>query len=223
MRILRQRGAAAQRKLTVPGADEINALSEDHIRARLAERQADPYISPFRESPLPAEPLPAAVLIPLLRQDGAWRVLLIRRTHVEGDFHSGQVAFPGGRVEAADQSVEQAALREAHEETGVDVSQIRVLGRLEDMITISNYQVTPVVGVIPWPFEIRPQEAEVARVFTVPLARLADPANREERQRQIPGEGTSIAVHYFTKFDDELLWGVSARITLTFLEALGLA
>lgn len=203
-------------------AAQINALSEDFIRQRLAARQADPYISPFRESLRPGEVRPAAVLIPLLRQDDTWQVLLIRRTHVDGDHHSGQVAFPGGRVDAQDASPQQAALREAHEEIGVDPDSVRILGQLGEMVTISNYQVTPVVGVIPWPFAIDPQESEVARVFTVPLAWLSDPTHHEERQREIPGQQRSIGVHYFETYDGELLWGVSARLMVNFLQALDL-
>lgn len=209
--------------MSVADAAQINALSEDFIRQRLAERQADPYISPFRETLRSGEARPAAVLIPLLRQDDSWHILLIRRTHVDGDHHSGQVAFPGGRMDSNDASPEQAALREAHEEIGVDPDSVRVLGHMEEMVTISNYQVTPVVGVIPWPFAIDPQESEVARVFTVPLAWLADPAHHEERQREIPGEQRSIGVHYFEEFEGELLWGVSARLMVNFLQALGLA
>jgi 8-oxo-dGTP pyrophosphatase MutT (NUDIX family) len=203
----------------MPGTPD---LSEKQIRAYLAARQADPYISPLRESFSDQEPRPAAVLVPMLRQDDEWHLLYILRAMHEGDMHSGQVAFPGGRWDPGETQAEQAALREANEETGLAADAVRLLGNLEDFITISSYRVTPVVGMIPWPVELQPQPGEVQRIFTIPLAWLADPANREERERIAPG-GQRLKVVYFTKYDQELLWGVTARITLNFLQALKLA
>jgi 8-oxo-dGTP pyrophosphatase MutT (NUDIX family) len=198
-----------------------DALSEEQISALLKERQADPYISPMRETFSEKEPWPAAVLVPMFRRDDAWHLLYILRSVVEGDMHSGQVAFPGGRWDPGETSAEQAALREANEETGLQPGSVRLLGELEDFITISNYRVTPVIATIPWPSELRPQAGEVQRIFSIPLGWLADPANREERERVAP-TGQTLKVVYFTKYDQELLWGVTARITLNFLQALKL-
>ena len=167
-------------------------------------------------------PKPAAVLIPMLRENDEWRLLFILRAQVEGDMHSAQVAFPGGRLDPGETSAYDAALREAHEETALDSSQVRVFGHLEDFITISNYRVTPVVGVIPWPTDLQPDTREVQRIFTIPLSWLADPENREQRQRVAP-DGQTLKVVYFNHYDKELLWGVTARITLNFLQALQLA
>lgn len=199
----------------------MHNLSEDTIRQRLAARAADPYVSPYRELHGETEPRPAAVLIPLLRQNDEWHLLYILRAQVQGDMHSGQVAFPGGRLDPHETQPEEAALREAQEEIGLEPSSVRLLGHMEEFITISNYRVTPVVGVIPWPFELHLQRSEVQRAFTIPLAWLADPANREERQRIAP-DGHTLNVVYFTEYDRELLWGLTARITLNFLDALGL-
>jgi 8-oxo-dGTP pyrophosphatase MutT (NUDIX family) len=158
----------------------------------------------------------------MLRNDDEWQLLYILRAKVEGDMHSAQVAFPGGRLDTGETSADEAALREAREEVALDTSQVRLLGHLEDFVTISNYRVTPVVGVIPWPTELHPDPREVQRAFTIPLAWLADPQNREERERVTP-DGQMVKVVYFTQYDKELLWGVTARITLNFLNALGLA
>ena len=87
--------------------------------------------------------------------------------------HSGQVAFPGGRADPEDTDPEQTALREAYEEIGLRPSDVHLLGRLQDYLTITNYQVTPVVGVIPWPYDLHPAEEEVSRVFAIPLDWLA--------------------------------------------------
>jgi 8-oxo-dGTP pyrophosphatase MutT (NUDIX family) len=203
-------------------AGSVALLTEERIRDLLAARVADPYLSPLREDISDTAPQPAAVLIPMLQQADEWHLLFILRAKVEGDMHSAQVAFPGGRLEPGETRSEQAALREAHEEIGLESAGVRLLGHLEDFITISNYQVTPVVGVIPWPSQLRPDPREVQRAFTVPLAWLADPANREERKRVAPN-GQTLKVVYFKQYDKEILWGVTARITLNFLEALQLA
>jgi 8-oxo-dGTP pyrophosphatase MutT (NUDIX family) len=197
-------------------------FSEQRISELLAKRVADPYISPIREITTDVDPKPAAVLIPLLRQDDDWHLLYILRAQVEGDMHSAQVAFPGGRLDPGETNAEQAALREAREEIALDTSGVRLLGHLEDFVTISNYQVTPVVGVIPWPTELHPDPREVQRIFTIPLHWLADPKNHEERERVTP-DGQTVNVVYFKQYDKELLWGVTARITLNFLQALELA
>ncbi len=218
MSLLRQCGPAAPRRIIVRSSTA--ALTETDISQLLAARAADPYISPVRETSTNTTPRSAAVLIPLLRNQGNWHLLYILRAQVEGDMHSAQVAFPGGRLELAESSA-QAALREAQEEVGIKPASVRLLGHLENFITISNYNVTPEVGAIPWPFELNIDPKEVQRAFTIPLDWLADPANREERGRVAP-DGQTVKVVYFTKYDKELLWGLTARITLNFLQALKL-
>jgi len=197
-------------------------LTEDKISQLLAKRFADPYISPLREIISDDEPKPAAVLIPMLQQNDEWHLLYILRAQVAGDMHSAQVAFPGGRLDPGETSAQEAALREAREEIALDTSNVRLLGYLEDFITISNYRVTPVVGVIPWPNDLQPDPREVQRIFAIPLSWLAAPENREQRERVAP-DGQTLKVVYFKQYDKELLWGVTARITLNFLQALQLA
>jgi len=198
-----------------------NQLTPEEIQARLAARQAEPYIFPANERFGGGEPQPAAVLIPLLREDHRWHVLFIRRTSVRGDRHSGQVAFPGGRMDPEDASLEATALREAREEIGLAPQEVRILGQLEHSVTISNYHLTPVVGLMPWPIELTAAPNEVERVFTIPLDWLADPAHYQIKRRR----GLRFRPHpviYFERYAGELLWGVSAHITLAFLDALGL-
>ncbi|MEX2144052.1 MAG: CoA pyrophosphatase [Anaerolineales bacterium] len=200
----------------------LPSLSVNRIRALLAARAAGHPLFPLSESSDTQPPKPAAVLVPLLQQKNAWHLLFILRAQVEGDMHSAQVAFPGGRLEPGETLAEQTALREAHEEINLKPEGVQLLGRLEDFITISNYQVTPVVGLIPWPFGIRPDPREVQHAFTIPLSWLADSANREERER-ITTDGHALKVIYFKQYGKELLWGITARITLYLLQALELA
>ena len=170
---------------------------------------------------LSGPPRPAAVLIPFLRKTDGWHLLFTRRT-AELQEHSGQVAFPGGRMDALDESPIDTALREAHEEIGLAPNDVKILGLLNNYLTITNYLVTPVVGVMPWPYVLRTSPHEVSRIFTIPLTWLADTRNHEVRQRSIPGLDKTFPVVYFQPYEGEILWGASARFTLGLLEALKL-
>jgi 8-oxo-dGTP pyrophosphatase MutT (NUDIX family) len=165
----------------------------------------------------------AAVLLPLIENEDGWHLLFIRRTHQKNDRHGGQVAFPGGRWEPEDKNAKQAALREAFEETGLKAKDVRILGCIQDLVTITGYLITPVVGVIPWPYNLIPQPNEVDRIFTIPLHWLSDPTNKEVCTRDLQLQGKSIPVIYFKSYKGEILWGASARITVLLLEALRLS
>ena len=207
-------------------SSQINALTAAGISLRLAEfldkeivrRDFNPRYPPefFNEYPHNA-----AVLVPILKHGHKWHVLFTRRTSSLPE-HSGQVAFPGGRAEPDDDSPEVTALREAHEEINLSPSDVQILGRLREIRTISNYCVMPVVGRIPWPYEFKLAREEVSRVFTIPLDWLADLKNHEIKFRELPSPHSPVPVIYFNRFDDELLWGISAEITLNFLESLQL-
>jgi 8-oxo-dGTP pyrophosphatase MutT (NUDIX family) len=206
----------------------IPDLSEDEIAFRLAEaaRQGlppDPYFDvKFPEGFLTQPARPSAVLVPFLRTGNEWHILLTRRTDTLPE-HSGQVAFPGGRADPGDPSLEATALREAYEEIGLRPENVRLLGRLEAFTTITNYRLTPVVGlIIDWPCALALAEVEVKRVFTIPLAWLTDPAHREVRSRVLPFPHAALPVIYFQPYDGEVLWGVSAQITLMLFQALNL-
>jgi 8-oxo-dGTP pyrophosphatase MutT (NUDIX family) len=159
----------------------------------------------------------AAVLIPLVWHDTEWHLLFTRRTDIV-ESHKGQVSFPGGACDEGETTPEQTALREAEEEIGVFPHDVRVLGRLSNLITITYFRVTPVVGVVRWPVVFRVGAHEVARVFTIPLAWLANSANRW--QFEMPGRTRSLIAYH--PYDGELLWGATARMTVDFLSVLGL-
>jgi len=161
----------------------------------------------------------AAVLVPLVRQDGNWHLLFTRRTDTVQD-HKGQVAFPGGAVEPGDRDRADTALRETWEEIGLPPEDVRILGYMNDFPTISGYMVTPVVGVVPWPFLYTLSLDEVSRVFTIPLSWLADPANYEERDYIQPEGAVHRLVIYYHPYQGEILWGITGRMTVKFLELL---
>lgn len=208
-----------------------HTLTEKYIARRLTEAQKTPQADSDISGLLPGKPRPAAVLVPLFflnaedKKKHIWQVLLTRRTNNVAD-HQGQVAFPGGSADLTDTSLEITALREAQEEIGLEPSWVKILGRMNSLWTISNYMVTPIVGVIPWPFPIHLEEVEVSRVFSIPLDWLANPEHHEVRYRAIPTPYYQILgrefhpVIYFRPYQDELLWGVSAEITLRFINIL---
>ena len=110
----------------------------------------------------------AAVLVPLAFSGSEWHLLFTRRTD-RVQSHKGQVSFPGGACDDGETTPEQTALREAEEEIGMQRGDVQVLGRLSQLITISSFRITPVVGVIPFPYAFKVAGIEVARVFTIPL------------------------------------------------------
>src|SRR5512134_339391 len=195
-------------------------LTEDQISQCLQDAiKADPSSDGFSEIELTEETSLkcAAVLIPLVWYDEEWHVLFTRRTDTV-ESHKGQVSFPGGACDEGETTPEQTALREAEEEIGIHPSNVRVLGRLPNLITITYFRVTPVVGVVRWPTIFRVGEHEVARIFTIPLGWLANPSNRWEFEMH--GRKRSLIAYH--PYDGELLWGATARMTVDFLKVLGL-
>lgn len=163
----------------------------------------------------------AAVLMPLTWREGDWHLVFTRRTDTV-ESHKGQVSFPGGGCDLKETSAEQTALREAKEEIGLQVQDVRILGRLNDIVTITHYQVSPVVGVIPWPYEFMLSPHEVSRVFTIPLIWLVNPKNREEHNATPTGAPHSFPVIIYHRYDGEILWGATARMTLELLRVIGM-
>ncbi len=162
---------------------------------------------------------PAAVLLPLYQDQDTWHLLFTRRTeYVES--HRGQVSFPGGVIDSEDESPTQAALREVQEEIGIHPRDIDILGMLDPLLTTTQFVITPIIGVFPWPYELRLNRNEVANVFGVSLDWLADKNNLEIRERNYPIPGGSISVYYFKPYQGEIIWGATARITLNLLSLL---
>lgn len=168
----------------------------------------------------------AAVLVPLFWHQQQWHLLFIRRCERAGDRHSGQVAFPGGRTDPTDANSIATALRETHEEIGLAPQHVSIMHALADYHTVSNYLVTPVVGVVPWPYSYRLQPSEVDRLFSIPLNWLCDQQNVQVRDRSYRPDddpalrAMDIKVVYFDRYDGELLWGATARMVIAFLKSL---
>lgn len=159
---------------------------------------------------------PAAVLVPLHWHNNEWHLLFTRRTDDIGE-HKGQVAFPGGKIDPEDESAEAAALREAEEEIGLQRADVQIIGRLDQLITVTQWRITPVVGVHPYPYEFVINARECAAVFSVPLRWLADPANLDIKERQPPVGGPPIPVYYYREYEGQVIWGATAKMVQMFL------
>jgi 8-oxo-dGTP pyrophosphatase MutT (NUDIX family) len=197
---------------------DLDDLSVDEIRARLQAQGDTTYDVP--PEMLSDDAREAAVLVPLLRIEDAWHILYIRRTSFEGDRHSGQVAFAGGKRDDDDENLLSTALREAEEEVGIAAADLDVLGHINHHHTISEFQVRPYVAVMDWPYRLQLDEIEVARAFTMPLNWLAQESNYRTEQRQHPDSQRPWPVVYYDLYDGEMLWGATARMTLSLIEVL---
>jgi len=157
---------------------------------------------------LAASPKPAAVLVPVvLREEEPTMLLTQRASHLRA--HSGQIAFPGGRMDEEDGTPLVTALREAEEEIGLDRRFVRAVGYLDPYLASSGYMVTPVVGAVEPDFSLRLNPAEVVDAFEVPLAFLLDPDNHEIHAREWKG---GVRQHYAIPFGERYIWGVTAGI-----------
>src|SRR3990172_8191155 len=161
---------------------------------------------------------PAAGLILLYEQDGEAHVLFTERTH-QVEHHKGQISFPGGACDDGDDCLETTALRETEEEIGVRPEDVEIVGQLDEMLTISNFRVTPYVGILrtnsEYPFVIN--EHEVARVVEVPLPHLLDERNMELEVRT--HKGKQVLVPAFN-YEGHRIWGATARMLRQLLELL---
>jgi 8-oxo-dGTP pyrophosphatase MutT (NUDIX family) len=165
-----------------------------------------------------ADPVPAAVLVPLIDHADGLTVLLTQRTaHLAN--HAGQISFPGGRLEPADRGDSViCALRETQEEVGLPQSTFTVLGMLDNYLTGTGFMVTPVVAVARPPLAIAADPFEVAEVFEVPLAFLMEPAHHERHQREVAG---LVRPFWAISWGERLIWGATAGILVNLSQVLG--
>jgi 8-oxo-dGTP pyrophosphatase MutT (NUDIX family) len=158
----------------------------------------------------------AAVLIPVFKKDGAYHLLFTRRTD-RVEHHKGQISFPGGRQDPEDADLLATALREAEEEMGLRKEDVRILGELDDICTVSDFCVAPFVGLIPYPYPFRPNPHEIEEMIEVPLASLLDPARSRREFREHGGLTWPV---YFYEHGRHTIWGATASILKQLLDLL---
>ena len=219
--IPRPAGARPGRPAPWPAREGPIRLEE--IRAAFARLRADSPSRTVRDGATLTTSVPSAVLVPLFedgpgpsgRESGPARVVLTRRAaHLRS--HTHQVAFPGGRLDRGEEPV-AAALREAAEEVGLDPAVCEIVGELSPLRTISSgASIIPFVGVLPGRPALRPNPAEVERVFDVELSELADPDVYREEIWPIPGVGDRSM--YLYELDGDTVWGATARMLTELLD-----
>jgi len=214
--------------------DFASAWTRDAVRARLASprkvvprgdaatalrlRQAG-LATPLDPIDLDANlaPVPAAVLVPLIEHSAGFTVLFTQRT-ADLKAHGGQISFPGGRIEPTDTDVFAGALRETTEEIGLAGTHVEILGTLDPYVTVTGFEVTPVVGAVTPPFDLKPDPTEVADVFEVPLAFFLDPANHQRHSRTL--SNGVVRGYYAIPFGDRYIWGATAGMLINLYEVL---
>lgn len=174
------------------------------------------------------EPAPAAVLVPIVMRgpDFSQSTVLLTQRANHMSTHSGQIAFPGGKVDPQDTSRSATALREAHEEVGLDPRHVQVIGELPVYVTGTSFWVTPVIALVTPGFELRPNADEVQDVFEVPLDFLMNPANHRRHavewqgaRRQwfsMPYEESRMTPNGDSDLVERFIWGATAAMLRNF-------
>ena len=203
-------------------------LTAEFLRERLAETAlprdplavtmpagSDRWPKKMRQQ-LSAGLKPAGVLIPIMERSDELTVLLTQRS-ADLKNHPGQVSFPGGRMEEHDDDVRVTALRETHEEVGIEPAHVSVIGYLDSMPTITGYAVTPVVGLVRHAVKLSIDRTEVEYAFEVPLEFLLDARNDRPVEREFEGlTVTMMELH----FEGQRIWGATAMMLQAFREKL---
>ncbi len=188
-------------------------MSNDYIglaREILAGYQPRPVEKPASRD--------AAVLLLMYHDAGTEHMIFTVRTNTV-EHHKGQISFPGGGRHGADEDLATTALRETWEEIGVHPDHVELIGRLDEVITVSDFRVAPYVGVLRHaPYEFVPSPIEVAEVVEAPLRHLLDPANTKYEPRTLPDGTTTVSPAYL--YNGHRIWGATARMLEMFLDML---
>jgi 8-oxo-dGTP pyrophosphatase MutT (NUDIX family) len=156
----------------------------------------------------------AAVLVPLFQKDKDCHLLFTKRSE-EVKYHKGEISFPGGVVDEEDLELINTALREAYEEIGLKERDVQIIGVLDDIVTITEFIVTPIVGLFPYPYPFKVSEVEIAELIEVPLASLLEEDCFSEREIFRGGQKEVVYAYQYGK---HIIWGATARILNQFLD-----
>ncbi|WP_417686553.1 CoA pyrophosphatase [Roseibium sp.] len=186
--------------------DRVRQLRSEHLLRDTGDHVLNPDMGPYARWEGP--PRDAAVLIPVVADVQQPRVILTLRTS-KLSTHAGQIAFPGGKIDADDGSPMHAALREAHEEIGLDPLAVTPIGELAPYLTGSGFRVVPIVAEVAPEVQLVPNPDEVEDVFDVPLSFLMDPENHRKQSRDWNGRPRYF---YEMPYENRYIWGVTAGI-----------
>ncbi len=187
-------------------------LAPDWLRTRFASGVdwSPEFVTEPELNLSPRSATPAAVLMPMvLRDDGLKLLLTLRTAHLHD--HAGQIALPGGRVDADDADAIATALRETEEEIGLARRHVEVIGTLPDYQTGTGFRVTPVAALVHPPFELRADPFEVAEIFEVPMHFLMNGANHQRRSAVLPNRPGRRSF-YAMPYEHYFIWGATAAM-----------
>jgi 8-oxo-dGTP pyrophosphatase MutT (NUDIX family) len=156
----------------------------------------------------------AAVLIPFFNKEGNCHLLFTKRTD-QVKYHKGEISFPGGAFDKGDPGLERTALRETFEEIGLKETDVQIIGLLDDIVTVTEFIVTPFVGLFPYPYPFRTSPVEIAELIEVPVAALLDEKCFGEKEVTRMGRKEIV---YAYQYGDHVIWGATARILKQFLD-----
>lgn len=203
-------------------------LQPEALKARFAQPplwQPEVLRENFTSDRPPAQ---AAVLVPIVMRgiDASTPTVLLTRRSAHMKTHSGQIAFPGGKVDPEDINMQATALREAQEEVGLEARHVQIIGELPIYVTGTSFWVTPVIGLVSPDFDLSPNADEVAEVFEVPLSFLMNPANHRRHaldwqgsRRQwfsMPYQENRQAANGDTHSVEHFIWGATAGMLRNF-------
>ena len=191
----------AKARLTL---DVPHGLTDPNIIPKRGDHDADPVMEAIAK----VRPIrPAAVLIPVIAHPQPTVLLTTRTAHLAD--HAGQIAFPGGKIDAGDESPAAAALREAHEEIGLEASFVEPVGYLDVYMTTRGFRIVPTIACVSPGFALTLNREEVEDAFEVPLAFLMELTNHQRHSRDWEG----MTRHYYAiPFGERYIWGVTAGI-----------
>ena len=178
----------------------------DHIKRVVAQ-------TPHRQIDDPSL-TPAGIMVLIFCKDDEHCILLQKRSS-RVDSHKGEISFPGGKMDPADRTLLDTALRETYEEMGIDPHDVEVLGALDETATTTGFRTSPYAGIIPHPYEFNPQEEEVAEVLEVPVSSLLDSSSRRDDIR-ISGGDLDYAPAF--AYGGHIIFGATARVLDRFLQ-----
>jgi 8-oxo-dGTP pyrophosphatase MutT (NUDIX family) len=195
--------------------DNIRRKLKEALPGRTAQLEMAPGLRRHYKG-APDDAIVACVLVLLFPKNDDWHFTFIQRMPHEKDRHSGQISFPGGRLEKEDESLLAGALREAEEEVGIPRNDINVLGRMTELyIPVSNYLVHPFVGFLDKTPEYIPQPSEVASVLEIPVLELNKIENKKTRDLKGGKNIVLKNVPYFD-FEGKVVWGATAMMLSEF-------
>jgi 8-oxo-dGTP pyrophosphatase MutT (NUDIX family) len=189
--------------------DSILKIKEILAHREIKRVPAGPDLMAYGPSPTRA-----GVLIPLFCKDGSYHCLFTRRTNTVKR-HKGEISFPGGIYDATDADMVATALREAHEEIGLQPQDVELLGALDEIMTMSHFIISPFVGLIPYPYSFIPSHEEIDEIIILPLAGFLKEGVLSEEYRTYQGRTEKVTLYHSGGY---VIWGATAKILQQFVD-----